>query len=148
MIPKKLLLISITTALVILAIKMLSTLLVYNFFSFDKYLTGVALFFLIAGYFLFSPRRSPIPIPPSQAMTPKDELIENLKTMRFSLTNREFAIFGLLAEGKTNKEISSQLCVEISTVKTHINHLFGKIDCTTRKDAVQRWAQMLERHVI
>jgi LuxR family transcriptional regulator, maltose regulon positive regulatory protein len=38
----------------------------------------------------------------------------------------------------SNPEIADQLIVGVSTVKKHINHIFGKLDVTTRTQAIVR----------
>jgi DNA-binding NarL/FixJ family response regulator len=52
------------------------------------------------------------------------------------LTAREGEVLGLIAAGLTNREISQQLVVSEATVKTHINHLFAKIDARDRAAAI------------
>ena len=39
-----------------------------------------------------------------------------------------------IAEGKSNKEIASELFISLSTVKTHINNLYKKLDVSSRDD--------------
>ena len=51
------------------------------------------------------------------------------------LTQKEKQILLLIGEGKSNKEIASELFVELSTVKTHINKLYSKIGASNRKEA-------------
>ena len=60
----------------------------------------------------------------------------NLKPLFDGLTSKQQEILGLLAAGKTNKEIAQQLFVELSTVKTHINNIYRQLNVSTRKDAV------------
>ena len=55
------------------------------------------------------------------------------------LTTREEQILGLIAAGKANKEIAAELCVEVSTIKTHINHLYAKLGCSNRVQARALW---------
>jgi DNA-binding NarL/FixJ family response regulator len=52
------------------------------------------------------------------------------------LTAREGEVLGLIAAGLTNREISERLVVSEATVKTHINHLFAKIDARDRAAAI------------
>lgn len=49
-----------------------------------------------------------------------------------SLTDRELEVFTLIASGLTNEQIRDQLVISDATVKTHINHIFRKLDLTTR----------------
>jgi DNA-binding NarL/FixJ family response regulator len=57
------------------------------------------------------------------------------------LTAREAEVLGLIAAGFTNREIAERLVVSEATVKTHINHLFAKIDARDRAAAINYAAQ-------
>ena len=52
------------------------------------------------------------------------------------LTPREAEVLSLIARGLSNREIATELFVSEATVKTHINHLFSKIDARDRAQAV------------
>lgn len=52
------------------------------------------------------------------------------------LTPREMAVLRLLAAGKANREIADILSITEGTVKTHVAHLFGKLDVASRTEAV------------
>jgi DNA-binding NarL/FixJ family response regulator len=52
------------------------------------------------------------------------------------LTAREREVLTLIGEGHTNAEIADELFVGEGTVKTHINHLFSKLDLRDRAAAV------------
>jgi DNA-binding NarL/FixJ family response regulator len=56
---------------------------------------------------------------------------------RVQLTPREMATLRLLADGKSNKEIGSELDISERTVKTHLAHLFEKLAVTSRTEAVK-----------
>jgi two-component system NarL family response regulator len=56
---------------------------------------------------------------------------------RVQLTPRELATLRLLADGKANKEIASELDISERTVKTHLAHLFEKLGATSRTEAVK-----------
>jgi DNA-binding NarL/FixJ family response regulator len=56
---------------------------------------------------------------------------------RVQLTPRELATLRLLADGKANKEIASELDISERTVKTHLAHLFEKLGVTSRTEAVK-----------
>ena len=59
-----------------------------------------------------------------------------VETSRQSLTQRERQILSLLADGLGNKQIAAQLGISPSTVKTHLELLFDKLDVTSRAEAV------------
>ncbi|MDE3130164.1 MAG: helix-turn-helix transcriptional regulator, partial [Acidobacteriota bacterium] len=52
------------------------------------------------------------------------------------LTPREAEVLSLIARGLSNREIAAELFVSEATVKTHINHVFAKIDARDRAQAV------------
>ena len=56
---------------------------------------------------------------------------------RIQLTPREMSALRLLADGKANKEIATQLGISERTVKTHLGHLFEKLGVTSRTEAVK-----------
>jgi len=52
------------------------------------------------------------------------------------LSQREIEVLQLIAKGAANKEIASQLFIGESTVKTHIIHIFNKLEVKDRTEAV------------
>jgi DNA-binding NarL/FixJ family response regulator len=52
------------------------------------------------------------------------------------LTDREREVLGLIGQGCTNAEIAERLFVSEGTVKTHVNHLFAKLDLRDRAAAI------------
>jgi len=54
------------------------------------------------------------------------------------LSGRELEILCLMAKGSANKEISAQLNIAQSTVKTHIANIFQKLGVSDRTEAVTR----------
>ena len=53
-----------------------------------------------------------------------------------ALTSREREVLALIGQGKTNAEIAAELFVGEGTVKTHINHVFTKLQLRDRAAAV------------
>lgn len=58
------------------------------------------------------------------------------------LTAREQQILDLIAEGLTNRQISSNLFISESTVENHIHHIFVKLGISNRAQAVARAFQL------
>jgi LuxR family maltose regulon positive regulatory protein len=54
------------------------------------------------------------------------------------LSGRELEVLRLIAAGLSNREIAEDLVVAISTVKTHINNIYRKLDVSKRTQAVAR----------
>jgi LuxR family maltose regulon positive regulatory protein len=61
------------------------------------------------------------------------------------LSLRELEVLRLMASGKTNAEVARVLVVAVSTVKSHINSIFGKLDVTSRSEAILR---AREKHLL
>ncbi|MEZ9702792.1 response regulator transcription factor [Vibrio sp. 10N.261.46.E12] len=57
--------------------------------------------------------------------------IETLGT-RYELSHKEQSIFMYLIQGYTNKQISNQLNVSLSTVKSHVSHILAKTGTQSR----------------
>ena len=53
------------------------------------------------------------------------------------LTPREMAALRLMADGKANKEIATELSISERTVKTHLGHLFEKLGVASRTEAIK-----------
>jgi len=48
------------------------------------------------------------------------------------LTIKEMEVLALLAKGFSNEEISRELKITVGTAKSHLNHLFGKMNVNSR----------------
>ncbi|BBI35975.1 response regulator transcription factor [Cohnella abietis] len=54
------------------------------------------------------------------------------------LTDRELDVLRLLARGKTNREISSELILGADTIKEYVANIMRKLDCKNRTEAVAK----------
>ena len=52
------------------------------------------------------------------------------------LSPRELEVLRLMATGKSNADVARTLVIAISTVKTHTNSIFGKLQATSRTQAI------------
>ena len=57
---------------------------------------------------------------------------------RQGISEREFEVLGLIAAGRSNKEIARTLEVSPNTVKTHVAKLFEKLGARRRTEAILR----------
>ena len=61
------------------------------------------------------------------------------------LTEREAEVLVLVAQGKTNRGIASELVVSEKTVASHVSHIFTKLGVSSRA-AATAWAY--ENHLV
>jgi DNA-binding CsgD family transcriptional regulator len=54
------------------------------------------------------------------------------------ISDRELAVLGALAEGRSNKEIGLLLHISPHTVKTHVARLYEKLEARRRTEAIAR----------
>jgi len=52
------------------------------------------------------------------------------------LSNRELDVLRLLAEGKVYKQIAGEMQLSVSTIRTHLHNVYGKIGAVDRAQAV------------
>lgn len=66
-----------------------------------------------------------------RAQTPPAPLIE-------PLSERERDVLKLVAAGLATEEVAQELVISIGTVRTHLKHIYGKLDAHNRVQAVER----------
>lgn len=54
------------------------------------------------------------------------------------LTERERRVLSLLVEGRSNREIADELYIGEATVKTHLHHVYEKLEVANRVQAIGR----------
>jgi DNA-binding NarL/FixJ family response regulator len=65
-------------------------------------------------------------------------LVQRVKTPAIALSPRETQVLRLVAAGKSNPAIAAELFVGEATVKTHLLHVFEKLNVSDRTRAVTR----------
>ena len=54
------------------------------------------------------------------------------------LTERELEVLRLVAAGRSNRQIASELYLALGTVKTHVHAIAGKLGATSRVESAAR----------
>lgn len=70
---------------------------------------------------------------PQQAFSRNNAVVRTL-----GLTAKELQVLERLAAGGSNLQIAEQLCISQSTVKTHLVHLYQKLEVSRRTQAVSK----------
>jgi DNA-binding NarL/FixJ family response regulator len=80
----------------------------------------------------------PEPEPGAKATADQRSAASSRSGLAEPLTERELEVLWLVADGDSNQDIARKLVVSLATVKTHINHIFGKLDAESRVQVVGR----------
>jgi DNA-binding NarL/FixJ family response regulator len=66
------------------------------------------------------------------------EALEVQPDLHLALTRRENEVLELLGRGLSNKEIASELCLSVATVKHHVHSVLEKLKLSSRAQAMRR----------
>jgi LuxR family maltose regulon positive regulatory protein len=58
------------------------------------------------------------------------------------LSKRELQVLRLMAAGLSSLEIAEELVIAVSTVRSHIKNIYGKLNVHSRYEAVERARQL------
>jgi len=106
-------------------------------FSTELYVSLLALGFVALGVWA---GRKLTPAPRPAPFERNDRAIQSL-----GLTARECEILGLLASGRSNKEMARLLGISPNTIKTHVARVYKKLEVQKRIEAVEkaRWLALI-----
>ena len=82
------------------------------------FVSGIALLAVVGNFYFFRKVKS----------------LETQAQFKMSLSKQEQKVLDLILQDKTNKEIAADLFVSNSTVKTHINNLYKKLQVNSREE--------------
>src|SRR5690606_1902277 len=88
--------------------------------------------FLVAIYFQINKKK--ISILSNQIKEQSKFKDDGIDALTGGLTERQKEVYGLIITGKTNKEIMTELFIEQSTLKSHINQIYGKLNIKSRSE--------------
>jgi LuxR family maltose regulon positive regulatory protein len=65
-----------------------------------------------------------------------DKLIETEDGLVEQLSERELEVLRLISAGLSNKKITEELFISLSTVKTHLRNIYSKLNVHSRTEAI------------
>ncbi len=134
---------SISLALLLFLLKWLELRFIIFHHSFEIYVGFIALIFTALGIWLAlklsKPTIKTVVVEKEVYVTKNENFVLNTAAVaQLELSRRELEILGLLAQGHSNQEIAEKLFVSVSTVKTHNQNLFEKLNVKRRIQAVEK----------
>ncbi len=134
---------SISLAFLLFLLKWLELRFIIFDHSFEIYIGFIAIIFTALGIWLAlklsKPKIETVVVEKEVYVTRNENFVLNTSLVsQLELSKRELEILSLLAQGHSNQEIAAKLFVSLSTVKTHIQNLFEKLDVKRRTQAVEK----------
>ena len=138
---------SISLALLLFLLKWLELRFIIFSHSFEIYIGFIAVIFTGLGIWLAlklsKPKVEAVVVEKEVYVARNENFIPNTNLIsQLELSKREMEILNLLAQGHSNEEIAAKLFVSVSTVKTHNQNLFSKLDVKRRTQAVEKAKRM------
>lgn len=134
---------SISLAFLLFLLKWLELRYIIFNHSFEIYIGFIALIFTGLGIWLAlklsRPKIETVVVEKEVYLTKNENFVPNTSLIsKLELRKRELEILDLLAQGHSNQEIAAKLFVSLSTVKTHLQNLFEKLEVKRRTQAVEK----------
>ena len=111
--------------------------------SLEVYIGLLALFFTVLGIWfanqIAKPKVKTVVVEKEvYVFQPEVFTVNEVELGKLNLTNREYEVLKLLAQGRSNTEIAESLFLSVSTIKTHVSNLFVKMDVKSRTQAIEK----------
>ena len=134
---------SISLAFLLFFLKWLELRFIIFDYSFEIYIGFIAVIFTALGIWLaikLSKPKIETVVVEKEVYVNRTEnfVLDTSLVSRLELSKREMEILKLLAQGHSNQEIAGKLFVSLSTVKSHIQNLFEKLEVKRRIQAVEK----------
>jgi len=140
---KAIILYSISLAFLLFLLKWLELRFIIYRHSFEIYIGAIALLFTALGIWLAlklsKPKVKTVVIEKEVYLSRRENFTPNTSLIsQFELSKRELEILSLMAEGHSNEEIAKTIFISLSTVKTHNQNIFAKLDVKRRTQAIDK----------
>jgi NarL family two-component system response regulator LiaR len=134
---------SISLAFLLFLLKWLELRYIIFNHSFEIYIGFIAVIFTALGIWLalkLSKPKIETVVVEKEVYVNRNEnfVLDTSLVSQLELSKRELEILSLLSQGHSNQEIAAKLFVSLSTVKTHNQNLFEKLDVKRRTQAVEK----------
>ncbi|HEU4634076.1 MAG TPA: LuxR C-terminal-related transcriptional regulator [Flavisolibacter sp.] len=139
---------SISLAFLLFLLKWLELRFIIFDHSFEIYIGLIALFFTTLGIWLAlklsKPKTQTVVVEKQVYVTRdgpdgrRDFVPDSALIAQLEISKRELEILSLIAQGHSNEEIAAKIFVSISTVKSHNQNLFVKLDVKRRTQAIEK----------
>lgn len=138
---------SISLAVLLFLLKWLELRFVIFDHAFEIYIGAIAIIFTALGIWLAlklsKPKIETVIVEKEVYVTKDEQFTLNEDAInQLELSKRELEVLGLMAEGHSNQEIAAKLFISLSTVKTHNQNLFEKLDVKRRTQAAEKARRM------
>ena len=139
---KATLLYSVSLAILLFLLKWLELRYILIDHALEIYIGSVALIFTALGIWLAlklsRPKIKTVVVEKEVLVNSEVFVLNEAMVSELQLSKRELEILALLAQGHSNQEIAGQLFVSLSTVKTHLQNLFDKMEVKRRTQAIEK----------
>ena len=130
-------------ALLLFLLKWLELRFIIFDYSFEIYIGFIAVIFTALGIWLAlklsRPKVETVVVEKEVYVTRNGSFILNTSLIsQLELSKRELEILNLMAQGHSNQEIAAKIFVSVSTVKSHNQNLFVKLDVKRRTQAIEK----------
>ena len=111
--------------------------------SLEVYIGAIAIIFTGLGIWLAlklsKPKINTVVVEKEVFISRNENFVLNSSLVaELQLSQRELEVLVLMAEGFSNQEIADKILVSLSTVKTHNQNLFDKLDVKRRTQAIEK----------
>lgn len=144
---RQVILYSITLGLLLFLLKWLEIRLIVIDHALEIYVGSIAVIFTALGVWLAlrlsKPKVQQVVVEKEIHIAPPDNFTVNTAAItELEISKRELEILKLMAKGHSNQEIAQEIFVSLSTVKTHNQNLFFKLDVKRRTQAIEKAKQL------